>query len=249
MSTIAARLLQNGRGNVLGTIATTTFARLIFESVGQWIDQVYAYVGSSSVNWIDSAGLFESRLQCECCVDYLRSKSPIKDLDDKLASTSSKNKPDKKCEVHVKCSDSSGKGGTRGGAAKESNKGQRTDIDIYWKNMGGCEPEAEQFLHHELIHALQNCLLGHEPNTCRETLCREIEAYYNSLVTTHSQAIFEKGPPYSKGAKELRDVIIKYAVGSALSTGDCKEKDNPKAIADTIFEDCIHRVYRPPPTP
>ena len=162
---------------------------------------LYENAGNDLINKKDRKGLFTPSIpslhgRCQDVIDELKKDKDglyaeyQRLLDKRAASLRKEGKDASSCKVEVRCECCRGiRNLHTGGAYVPPNKGKTVGCvviceNVLWNSRDDDEykSHAKEILHHEMLHAVQECYSEGSEMPCEKSICREINAYYKVNV-------------------------------------------------------------------
>jgi len=193
---------------------------------------LYGFVGNDGVSQIDYLGLAGEGQDCLETLDHLfTNSSDIKEIINKIKSKGCKVPP-------VTCECCKGRYKSAGGLHYADGVFGGPHIEMCYNNLNSYWAY-EVTLRHELIHNLQYCnkTLNEEGKSrCENSLCAEIEAYYNANCKLIGDATKRKACVKGKYKKQERDIQVGSPVRKLISRINLKSyMKNVKAATCSLF--------------
>ena len=162
---------------------------------------LYENAGNDLINKKDRKGLSTSSIpslhgRCQDVIDELKKDKDglyakyQRLLDERAASLRKEGKDASSCKVEVRCECCNGiRHLHTGGAYVPPNKGKTVGRAVICENAlwnfrdaDAYKSHAKEILHHEMLHAVQECYSEDFATPCEESICREINAHYKVNV-------------------------------------------------------------------
>ena len=154
---------------------------------------------------------------------------------------------DHSCDVYYGCACCGSYFSREGGVFYDKSHTVKICEDGYLerKRDGTLRGEVSRVLHHELLHALQRCK-GAETSTCNDSICKEINAYYNSNLFKSTDEADKK--------KSVLEGVLGDEASDGSSVQPCMNLiDFPKGVSkskakkyiknhfDSLYEECKNK--------
>jgi RHS repeat-associated protein len=207
--------------------------------LGRWISRdpigeeggmnLYGFVQNQPTNNFDISGLIPNKI----CYEWIRNAMETKGFNYQVKLLSARNCPVPQIECRWCCPFNHP---GAGGIASKNRKGQ-VIIKLCTNRMGdsndnGANAALWRLFKHEMIHAIQQCYGTIGSNDCKDCMCREIEAYYNS--TCNKEMYKTEG---------MRAGCV--AAGMRLSCKQCNMDDpNTRQLFKDIYHSCKNRTVK-----